>query len=66
MVSAAFEKDERNPTIMSFAVKHKLPHGLPYRGIGTGIKRALSLYPKIEFLNGQDSNLFKGDHNILT
>lgn len=51
--------NQRNPIIASFATKQKPPLGLPYRGIGTGIKRALKLYPKIEFENNVENNLFK-------
>ncbi len=51
--------NQRNPIIASFATKQKPPLGLPYRGIGTGIKRALKLYPKIEFENNVEDNLFK-------
>ncbi len=50
--------NQRNPIIASFATKQKPPLGLPYRGIGTGIKRALKLYPKIEFENNVERNLF--------
>lgn len=51
--------NQRNPIIASFATKQKPPNGLPYRGIGTGIKIALRLYPKIEFINDVNNNLFK-------
>jgi len=51
--------NQRNPIISSFATKQKPPLGLPYRGIGTGVKRALSLYPKIEFHNDSDNNFFR-------
>ncbi len=50
--------NQRNPIIASFATKQKPPLGLPYRGIGTGIKRALKLYPHIEFANNVKDNLF--------
>jgi len=43
----------RNPLIASFATKE-----LPYRGIGTGILRALAAIPKIEFISDQSRNLF--------
>lgn len=43
----------RNPIIFTFATKE-----IPYRGIGSGIKRALELYPNIEFVNNVDSNEF--------
>ncbi|OGB99072.1 hypothetical protein A2V82_11125 [candidate division KSB1 bacterium RBG_16_48_16] len=56
--------NQRNAIIASFATKQKLPFGLPYRGIGTGIKRALSLYPKIEFLNDIENNFFKAIINF--
>lgn len=44
----------RNPVIASFATKE-----LPYRGIGTGIHRALKYYPHIEFENDYENNLFR-------
>ena len=50
--------NQRNPIISSFATKQKPPLGLPYRGIGTGIKRAIKLYSKIEFVNDISNNLF--------
>jgi ATP-dependent DNA helicase RecG len=43
----------RNPLIASFATKE-----LPYRGIGTGIRRALAAVPKLELESDQDRNLF--------
>ncbi len=44
----------RNPTIASFA-----PSILPYRGLGSGILRALQVYPDIEFVDDRDGNIFK-------
>ena len=44
----------RNPTMASFATKL-----LPYRGLGTGIIRALRAYPNIEFDNDWARNQFK-------
>lgn len=44
----------RNPILASFATKV-----LPYRGLGSGIIRALRAYPDIDFENDQDGNLFK-------
>jgi len=44
----------RNPIIASFATKL-----LPYRGLGSGIRRALKAYDKIEFVEDRDSNSFK-------
>lgn len=44
----------RNPILASYATKI-----LPYRGLGTGIHRALNAYPDIDFENDQDGNLFK-------
>ncbi len=44
----------RNPTMASFATKL-----LPYRGLGTGIIRALRAYPNIEFDDDWDGNQFK-------
>lgn len=43
----------RNPLIASFATKE-----LPYRGIGTGIRRALAAVPELKFESDQDRNLF--------
>lgn len=51
--------NQRNPIISSFATKQKPPLGLPYRGIGTGIKRALSLYSMIEFYNDINNHVFR-------
>lgn len=44
----------RNPILASFATKI-----LPYRGLGSGILRALKAYPHIEFVNDVQGNLFK-------
>jgi ATP-dependent DNA helicase RecG len=44
----------RNPTITSFASKL-----LPYRGIGSGIVRAIKNYDKIDFINEIESERFK-------
>ena len=44
----------RNPILASFA-----NHVLPYRGYGSGIIRALTLYPEIDFFDDRDGNLFK-------
>lgn len=44
----------RNPVLASFATKM-----LPYRGLGSGIIRALKSYPHIHFDNDRDGNLFK-------
>jgi ATP-dependent DNA helicase RecG len=44
----------RNPVLASFA-----NHVLPYRGYGSGIIRALSSYPYIEFTDDREGNLFK-------
>jgi ATP-dependent DNA helicase RecG len=43
----------RNPLIASFATKE-----LPYRGIGTGIRRALAAVPTLELESNQSDNLF--------
>lgn len=43
----------RNPLIASFATKE-----LPYRGIGTGIRRALAAVPELELESDHDSNQF--------
>ena len=44
----------RNPILTSFATKL-----LPYRGIGTGIIRALGAWPYIDFIDDRDGNIFK-------
>lgn len=44
----------RNPILTSFATKL-----LPYRGLGSGILRALRAYPDINFENDQEGNQFK-------
>ncbi len=44
----------RNPILTSFATKL-----LPYRGLGTGILRALREYPTIDFVDDRDGNLFR-------
>jgi ATP-dependent DNA helicase RecG len=43
----------RNPLIASFATKE-----LPYRGIGTGIRRAIAGVPDLELESDADRNLF--------
>jgi len=43
----------RNDIITSFATKV-----LPYRGIGTGIRRAIKNYPDIDFVNDMDGEQF--------
>jgi len=43
----------RNPLIASFATKE-----LPYRGIGTGIRRALAAVPGLELESDHERNLF--------
>jgi ATP-dependent DNA helicase RecG len=44
----------RNPILASYATKV-----LPYRGLGTGILRALKEYPAIDFVDDRDGNLFR-------
>ena len=44
----------RNPILASFAAKL-----LPYRGLGSGVLRALKAHPAIEFVDDRDGNLFK-------
>ena len=44
----------RNPILASYATKI-----LPYRGLGSGIIRALKEYPDIDFENDHDGNFFK-------
>lgn len=43
----------RNPLIQTIA-----QHTLPYKELGTGVMRAISLYPDITFDNDTDKNLF--------
>jgi ATP-dependent DNA helicase RecG len=43
----------RNPILVSFASRI-----LPYRGIGSGIRRALRLYPEIQFSDDKDGDKF--------
>ena len=45
----------RNPLITSFATK---ADELPYRGIGTGIRRALAFVPELELQSDHERNLF--------
>lgn len=44
----------RNPILASFATKV-----LPYRGLGSGILRALKAYPAIELIDDREGNLFR-------
>lgn len=44
----------RNPILVSFASRI-----LPYRGLGSGIMRALNAYPDIDFIDDRENNLFK-------
>ncbi|MFA7230906.1 MAG: RNA-binding domain-containing protein [Victivallaceae bacterium] len=44
----------RNPILASFATRL-----IPYRGLGTGIRRALNAYPEIDFVDDREENLFK-------
>lgn len=44
----------RNPILASFA-----PKVFPYRGLGSGIKRAIKAYPDIEFVDDRAGNAFK-------
>lgn len=46
--------NSRNPILASFA-----NHVLPYRGIGSGIRRALKAYPDIELKDNRQGNLFE-------
>jgi ATP-dependent DNA helicase RecG len=45
----------RNPILASFAFKGILP----YRGLGTGIRRALADWPHISFVDDREGNQFK-------
>ena len=44
----------RNPILASFATKI-----LPYRGLGSGIRRALREYPSIDLIDDRAGNMFK-------
>ncbi|WP_069661250.1 RNA-binding domain-containing protein [Arcticibacter eurypsychrophilus] len=44
----------RNPVLQSLA-----QYILPYKGLGTGIGRAIAAYPEISFINDVDSEQFK-------
>ncbi|MFZ2420639.1 MAG: hypothetical protein WA029_05780 [Anaerolineae bacterium] len=44
----------RNPILMSYIAKGLLP----YRGLGSGIKRALEDWPEIDFTDDRDGCLF--------
>lgn len=44
----------RNPILASYATKI-----LPYRGLGSGILRALQAYPAMDFVDDKEGNLFK-------
>jgi ATP-dependent DNA helicase RecG len=44
----------RNPILASFA-----PRVLPYRGLGSGILRAIKAYPDIDFIDDREGNVFK-------
>ena len=44
----------RNPILASYAAKI-----LPYRGLGSGIIRALKACPDLELVDDRDANLFK-------
>jgi len=43
----------RNPVLQSLA-----QYILPYKGLGTGVGRAISVYPDIQFVNNAESNQF--------
>jgi ATP-dependent DNA helicase RecG len=44
----------RNPVLASFATRI-----LPYRGLGSGVMRAIKEYPNIEFIDDHEGNMFK-------
>lgn len=44
----------RNPILASFATRI-----LPYRGLGSGIRRALNAYPAIELIDDREGDIFK-------
>lgn len=45
----------RNPILGSYVAKGILP----YRGLGSGIQRAIHAWPKIDFIDDRDAGLFK-------
>jgi len=45
----------RNPILASFAAK-KL---LPYRGLGSGLRRVMEEWDDVEFIDDRDGNIFK-------
>ncbi len=45
----------RNPILTSFIAKGMLP----YRGLGTGVQRALKDWPQIQFVDDRDGCIFK-------
>lgn len=45
---------QRNPTLTSFISKGMLP----YRGLGTGVRRALESWSRIDFIDDKDACLF--------
>lgn len=49
----------RNPILASFATKL-----LPYRGLGSGIRRAVKAYPDIAFEENREGNWFKAIINL--
>lgn len=46
------------PEISNSPRRGQPPAVLPYRGLGSGIKRALDDWPKIEFVDDREANLF--------
>jgi len=46
--------NNRNPIMASYA-----PKLMPYRGLGSGIKRSISKFPDIEFIDDKEAELFK-------
>ncbi|RZB31346.1 MAG: hypothetical protein SRB2_04871 [Desulfobacteraceae bacterium Eth-SRB2] len=49
-----FKQDIRNPILVSYIAKGLLL----YRGLGSGIKRALEAWPEIDFADDRDGCLF--------
>lgn len=47
--------NSRNPILLSYAAKGVLP----YHGLGSGIRRALGVYPQIDFEDDREGCLFK-------
>jgi len=52
----------RNPVLAPFAAKGVLP----YRGLGTGIRRALADWPAVDLIDGRDACTFTATVRLRT